>query len=331
MRVGTATSEALSRLLYPILLAAPMGAWYGLWKGAGWDPSVALMAVYWAYLPLIFLLERILPFEPAWLANDGQLGCDLGFTVMGLAVNSLATIACLWILTWLIATVTPLASLAVWPTHWPMAVQIPLGIVVWDLGQHLAHRWAHKVPFLWRFHAVHHAAPRLSVINTGRLHPIDVAKSVAIGAPVPVLLGIPAEIALWYATFNVFVGFNTHSNINVRCGIFNQFLSTPNLHRWHHSPCQQETDTNFGEATMVWDRLFGTYFNPERPPRRNVGLGTAVRVSRHFLQAVFQPFTPAGHHATDEELILQLAPGDAGPGHDAGAGAAAAEAQVPVA
>lgn len=130
----------------------------------------------------------------------------------------------------------------------------------------------------------------------------------------PVLLGVPAEISLWYAAFNVFIGLITHSNVDVECGIFNHFLSTPNLHRWHHSPFQPETDTNFGETTMVWDRLFGTYFNPTRPPRRNVGLGTSVRVSRHFLQAVFQPFTPAGHRALDHELIAQLPPGDAGPG-----------------
>lgn len=313
MVVTERTPDRLSRMLYPVLLGVPLGTWCWLWKGLGWDPSAALQAVYWVYLPLLFLVERALPFEPAWLKNDGQAPADIALTVAGLAVNSLATIASLWVLVWLIRIIEPLASLNIWPTQWPMLVQVPLGIVLWDLGEHLAHRWAHKFPLLWRFHAVHHAAPRLSVINTGRLHPIDVAKSVALGAPLPVLLGVPAEVSLWYAAFNVFVGLITHSNINVQCGIFNHFLSTPNLHRWHHSPYRDETDTNFGETTMVWDRLFGTYFNPARSPRRNVGLGTQVRVSRKLWQAVFHPFSPASHRATDAELILQLPAGDAGP------------------
>ena len=118
---------------------------------------------------------------------------------------------------------------------------------------------------------------------------------------------------MWYAAFNVFTGQLTHSNVDVKCGVFNWFLSTPNLHRWHHSPYRQETDTNFGEATVIWDRMFGTYFNPDRPPRRNVGLGREVPVSRRLWESLLQPFTPAGHHASEANLIAQLPAGDAGP------------------
>jgi ornithine lipid hydroxylase len=120
---------------------------------------------------------------------------------------------------------------------------------------------------------VHHSAPRLCVVNTGRFHPVDVIKSVVVGAPIPVLLGVPAEVSLWYATFNVFIGLLTHANIRLQCGIFNTFLNTPNLHRWHHSPYREETDTNYGEATVVWDRLFGSYVFPSGQPRRNAAWG----------------------------------------------------------
>jgi ornithine lipid hydroxylase len=303
-----------SRGLYPVLLALPLGLWALLWKKLGLDPGLTLQAVYWGNLVLLFLLERFLPFERAWLKSDGQIPNDLAYSIAGVAVNSLATALCLSAIAWGIARFQPLVSLNVWPMHWPFAVQLVVGILLWDLGNHVAHRWAHKTKFLWRFHAVHHAAPRLSVINTGRLHPFDVVKSVLIGAPIPVLLGVPAEISLWYAAFNVFVGQLTHSNLNLRCGIFNAFLSTPNLHRWHHSPHQVETDTNFGEATIIWDRIFGTYFNPDRAPPRNVGLGGHVRVSARLLESVFQPFTPAGHHASDAHLMRELSPGEAGDG-----------------
>jgi len=306
-------SEPVKRVLYPILLGFPLCVWVFLWKRIGWDASIALQIVYWAYLAVLVVLEQIIPFEKAWLKNDGQLKNDLILSLSSVAVNSLVAVVFLWLFTWAIKTYGPQVSLNVWPVHWPFLIQVILGIVLWDLGNNLAHRWAHKVPFLWRFHAVHHSAPRLSVINTGRFHPIDIAKSVVIGAPLPLLLGVPAEITLWYAAFNVFIGITTHANIDVQCGIFNSFLSTPNLHRWHHSPHPIEADTNFGEATVVWDRVFGTYRNPSRPPRRNVGLGAAVRVSAKLLDELIQPLTPGGHCASDANLIRNLEPGDAGP------------------
>ena len=303
---------ALSNTLYPILLALPLAAWVCLWKRAGWDAGNALLLIYWCNIAFLFGLEQIIPFDAAWRRNDGQIPNDLAFSFAGVFVNSAATVICLTIISWAIDKFEPLVALNVWPTSWPFIAQVIIGIVLWDLGNHLAHRWAHKTSFLWRFHAVHHAVPRLSVINTGRLHPMDVVKSVVIGAPLPVLLGVPAEVSLWYAAFNVFVGTLTHSNLDLNCGIFNGFLSTPNLHRWHHSPHREETDTNFGEATMVWDRVFGTYFNPARRPPRNIGLGGDVRVSRKFLEQLFHPLTPKGHRASDANLIRELAPAEAG-------------------
>lgn len=67
-----------------------------------------------------------------------------------------------------------------------------------------------------------------------------------------------------------------------------------------------------GEATLIWDRIFGSYFNPDRAPPRNVGLGSAVRVSSRFFESLLQPFTPKGHRASDAHMIRQLPAGDAG-------------------
>lgn len=311
---GTVSAQRTpSKMLYPVLLALPLAAFGWLWTGLNWDPGVALLTVYWLVnLPMLALLERVIPFEREWIRNDGQLVNDLGLSVASVIVNSLATAVCLSMLAWAIETYGSLMSLNVWPTHWPFALQLCIGIPLWDLGNHLAHRWAHKVPFLWRFHAVHHSAARLSVVNTGRFHPFDVVKSVAIGAPIPVLLGVPAEVSMWYAAFNVFTGVLTHSNLALDCGPFNAVLSTPNLHRWHHSPHRRETDTNFGEATIIWDRLFGTYFHPGSAPPRNVGLGTEVRVSARLWEALWQPLTPRGHRASDARLIPALPAGAAG-------------------
>jgi sterol desaturase/sphingolipid hydroxylase (fatty acid hydroxylase superfamily) len=311
----------LSYLLFPVLLGGVMLIWATLWKFGGWNGDVALNVVYWGFFAVLLLIERLFPFERAWNSNDGQVKNDIALSVVTIAINSVATVVCLRLIVWAIETFQPLVSLQIWPAHWPLLVQIIPGIILWDLGNHLAHRWAHLIPLLWRFHSVHHSAPRLTVINTGRFHPVDIVKSVMIGAPIPVLLGVPAEVALWYAALYVYIGLLTHANIKLPCGVFNLFLNTPELHRWHHSPVRPETDTNFGEVTVIWDRIFGTYRFPARPPRRNVGLEGAVPVSTRLIDVLVHPFTPAGHHATPQRAIRSLPAGEAG--------AAAVAAAVP--
>lgn len=315
----SASSGAFSYLLYPLLLAGALLLWSTLWMQFGWDADVTMQLVYWAFIAVLLILERVRPFEPAWNRNDGQLQNDIALSIVTIAMSGLATVVCLGALTWLIKTYQPLVSLQIWPAHLPLLVQVIPGIILWDLGNHLAHRWAHTVPLLWRFHSLHHSAPRLSVINAGRFHPIDIVKSVILGAPIPVLLGVPAEIAEWYAAFYLFAGILTHANVNLRCGVFNYFLNTPELHRWHHSPVPVETDTNYGEVTLFWDRLFGTYVPRPARSRRNVGLGESgvkghipVPVSARLLESVLHPLTRRGHRAAPENRIRYLASGDAG-------------------
>jgi sterol desaturase/sphingolipid hydroxylase (fatty acid hydroxylase superfamily) len=309
---ASSLEKPVSYLLFPLLFGGSMLVWGLMWKRYGWHPGLALQIVYWGFFFVLFALERFYPFERAWNQHDGQVRNDIVMSLLTIGVNSLATIAFVWGFLWLVATVQPLVSLRIWPEHWPLYVSLIPGIILWDLGNHLAHRWAHKVPLLWRFHSVHHSAPRICVINTGRFHPIDIIKSVMIGAPIPMLIGVPPEVGEWYAAAYVLVGILTHTNVKMRCGVFNYFLNTPELHRWHHSPVQVETDTNFGEFTVVWDHVFRTYRFPKRAPRRNVGLEGTVPVSRRLLHAFYHPLTRAGHRASPADGIRCLAPGDAG-------------------
>jgi Fatty acid hydroxylase superfamily len=165
--------------------------------------------------------------------------------------------------------------------------------------------------------AVHVEVPRgpprrSTPYRTGRFHPFDLAKSVIIGAPIPFLLGVPDEIAWWYAAFNAFTGILTHANIHLQCGIFNEFWSTPNTHRLHHSPDVRETDTNYGEVTMIWDRLLGSYLKPTGVTPRNVGLGADCLVSTRLWDTLIHPLTLRGHRAPVERRIANLEPGQAG-------------------
>lgn len=305
-----AVQRQLEFLLYPVMFGGAMLLWALLLRHANWYSGAAgRTMVYWGYVAVLLLLERVRPFEPAWNRSDGQVVNDVALTVLEMSVVPPLSVVVLSGLVWAIAHYQPLISLKLWPLHWPAFAQIVVGIIVYDFGNHLAHRWAHTVPFLWRFHAVHHSAGRLSVINAGRIHPIDAFKYTLIGSPIPILLGVPGEVAMWYGGMILFGGLLTHCNVDMPCGLFNYVLNTPDQHRWHHSRHQRETDTNYGEVTMLWDLLLGTFYHPRRNPPRDVGVD--VPVSTKLIQQLIQPFTPTGHRL-GQFTIPALPPGEAG-------------------
>ena len=55
----------------------------------------------------------------------------------------------------------------------PRWSQFLIAIFIFELGTYWGHRWAHTMPFLWRFHAVHHSSEHLDWAAASRLHPVD--------------------------------------------------------------------------------------------------------------------------------------------------------------
>ena len=55
----------------------------------------------------------------------------------------------------------------------PWLLQFFLAVVVADLSEYFIHLALHKVPFLWRFHAVHHSSKALDWIAGSRSHFVD--------------------------------------------------------------------------------------------------------------------------------------------------------------
>ena len=73
--------------------------------------------------------------------------------------------------------------------HLPAAVAVVLAIVVIFVGDYWGHRLSHQVPFLWRFHAVHHSIEHMDWVASGRLHPLDAAFTRAFTITPLLLLG----------------------------------------------------------------------------------------------------------------------------------------------
>lgn len=282
----------LSWLLWPGLYGLGL-----LGAGAAFASSAPLLSFNLAYLSValaIAVFERWMPHEPRWLEDDGETPCNLAHTLLtkGSAQVVAAAAASVPMAAAMVVQPSMHGALGLWPAHWPLLAQVVLALVVAELGLYAAHRSAHEWPPLWRFHALHHSVRRLWVVNTGRFHAMDSAFKAVLGQLLLYLLGAPVAVFAWVGAVTAITGLLTHCNIALRTGWLDRVFSTSALHRWHHSRVPSEGNRNYGENIVLWDLLFGTWFNPPCRPPADIGIDG--RIAPGFLAQLMQPFTATG-------------------------------------
>jgi sterol desaturase/sphingolipid hydroxylase (fatty acid hydroxylase superfamily) len=130
-----------------------------------------------------------------------------------------------------------------------------------DYTIYVWHVLTHRVPFLWRFHVVHHLDMDLDTTTALRFHALDMALSIPWrAAQVRVCGASPRALQLWQTFFFLSVVFH-HSNLRLPLALERflvRMLTTPRLHGIHHSIVREETDSNWSSGLSVWDWLHGT-------------------------------------------------------------------------
>lgn len=274
-----------------LLLASCAGMGLGMAHDHG---PLAFNLTYLGLAGALFFLEKIRPHETGWLESDGQEIPDLAHTLftkiaVQVAVIALANFG-------LARELGARPGSGVWPEAWPVAVQVALGLVVAEFGLYWAHRVAHEWLPLWRFHAVHHSAQKLWFFNTGRFHFVDTLKSMVFAMPPLLLAGAPGNVIMWVSGVTAFIGILTHCNVRMRFGWLNFVFNTPGLHRWHHSMDLREGNKNYGENLVLWDLVFGTFFDDSlRRPPSQIGIREAMPAT--FLGQIVAPFNWKNYQA----------------------------------
>jgi sterol desaturase/sphingolipid hydroxylase (fatty acid hydroxylase superfamily) len=158
--------------------------------------------------------------------------------------------------------------------YWP--VKFAIGFLVLDLMLYLQHVLWHALPFLWRFHLVHHSDLDFDVTTAMRVHPAEALIRVFITIGVVVATGIdPWTVLIFETVIAASTQFN-HSNIKLTPLIDERLrkgIITPDFHRVHHSPEPEETNSNFGFFLSWWDKLFGTYRESPMTPHNLMQIG----------------------------------------------------------
>jgi sterol desaturase/sphingolipid hydroxylase (fatty acid hydroxylase superfamily) len=144
----------------------------------------------------------------------------------------------------------------------PRPLEIITAIVLMDYTLYLWHVLTHRVPFLWRFHAVHHVDLDLDASTALRFHFSELAVSVPYRAAQVVLLGVDAEaLSYWQIFLSLSILFH-HSNVRLPRKLesaLSWFLVTPRMHGIHHSNEPAEANTNWSSGLACWDHIHRTF------------------------------------------------------------------------
>jgi sterol desaturase/sphingolipid hydroxylase (fatty acid hydroxylase superfamily) len=169
----------------------------------------------------------------------------------------------------------------------PWLMQLLLAIVVADFAEWSIHWALHKVPFLWRFHSIHHSSKALDWIAGSRSHFVDdtLVRGFIL---VPLMLGFSQSIIVAYLIFVTLHATWTHCNFGPNVKWLEQYVVMPRYHHWHHSSQKEAIDKNFAIHFPWIDRLFGTYYFPEEWPAF-YGLD-AEEIPKGFIRQTYEPF-----------------------------------------
>ncbi|HEV7735734.1 MAG TPA: sterol desaturase family protein [Candidatus Binatia bacterium] len=159
---------------------------------------------------------------------------------------------------------------------WPPVVEVVLAVTALDLAIYWQHRLMHRIPLLWPLHRVHHTDLAIDVTTGVRFHPLEIALSMGIKLGVVALLGPPAAAVVLFEVLLSAGSLFTHTDTALPAAVERMAraaIITPSLHRIHHSVRRDETDSNFGFTTSLWDRLFRSLRATPRDPERTMPIG----------------------------------------------------------
>lgn len=221
---------------------------------------------------LFFGLERAFPVA-RWLGGASRIVRNLALAGFNFIASPLIVI--------------PLSAYAAshglqWhPVWWSGWLGLGLDLLLLDLWIYWWHRANHLMPFLWRFHEVHHLDEMLDTTTALRFHFGEVVLSSVVRAAVIFVLALPLSSVVAFETLVLVSALFHHSNVRLPAK-FEQALSwlvvTPSIHWVHHHALRRDTDANYATVLSVWDRVFGSRSAHTRNADMKIGVeGEAER------------------------------------------------------
>jgi len=163
-------------------------------------------------------------------------------------------------------------------------------MVLIDLMQYATHRIMHEVPFLWKFHAVHHSSEKLDWLASSRMHVLEpLVMRVAMLTPI-FILGFGEGVVNIYAAFVGVQAILLHANVKAEFGLFEKIFVVARHHHWHHANEEQAINKNYAVHFPIIDRIFGTMLDVDGWPK---AYGVSETLPDTVLGQAAYPFMPS--------------------------------------
>ena len=248
----------------------------------------------WFLLDLLVMTIVFVPVERFWPLHPGQKTFRPEWTTDGFyfvvthlpaqLLTFLMVLPALLLTKWL--AIPPLQAIV---QSWPYVVQLVAAIFIADLGQYFVHRMFHTVPFLWRFHSIHHSIKTLDWIAGSRSHFIDIVITRGLVMIPMMLCGFPQSVLAGYLVFVSFHATFCHTDFRPDAHWLERYIVTVRYHHWHHAADKDAVDVNFAIHFPILDRLFGTHHLPKDAWPQRYGLLDDT-VPAGFFAQLFAPF-----------------------------------------
>jgi len=231
-------------------------------------------------------LERKLPLRRQRIFRRGWI-TDVSYFVLGCFAGQFSAATSLAVIL-LVCHVTGLRY-AHMASHQPGWLQFLEILLLFDFLGYAFHLAMHKIPWLWRFHRIHHSSQEMDWLVNVRVHPVDKVLADCIQLIPTLCLGFSTLPLLAFTILIGIQGFVNHSNLRANYGLLRWIVVSPQFHHWHHSNDAKSYDKNFAPHLVIFDLLFGTL---HLPPSNAMpaSYGVTEEVPEGFLKQLLHPF-----------------------------------------
>lgn len=175
---------------------------------------------------------------------------------------------------------------------WPRWAQLLTLFLVRDFVQWNTHVILHKVPFLWRFHQVHHSVEQMGFAAHLRYHFMETFVYRTMEYLPLAMIGFGIQDFIVVHLFALTIGHLNHANIYLPLGPLKYLLNSPQMHIWHHAKelPKGTSGVNYGITLSIWDYLFGTVWMPHDGRDIELGFEGVEKYPHGFFEQVVEPF-----------------------------------------
>jgi sterol desaturase/sphingolipid hydroxylase (fatty acid hydroxylase superfamily) len=170
-------------------------------------------------------------------------------------------------------------------------IGLAFDLILLDFWIYWWHRANHEIPFLWRFHQVHHFDELLDSTTALRFHFGEVVLSALVRACVIVAFDLPLSSVLLFEALVLISAIFHHSDARLPRRLeqaLARVIITPSIHWVHHHAVRADTDSNYGTIFSFWDPLFRSRSLTKRWP--TMPIGVEGRRDRPLLRLIITPF-----------------------------------------